>query len=148
MPTYWKLPPRIKVLEALGSIADGRIVFLSEREARVTSSTGERTYTVKWNGDRGIDSNDNGSVFRGYLGYPSIAFLMLKGILPYDEKLAKALKGIPWKRLNERYKSYAKVEWIIKRKLERKGISPDEVDSYVRLVLEKIKEVRPYKLED
>ncbi|RLE80675.1 MAG: hypothetical protein DRJ51_05375 [Thermoprotei archaeon] len=144
---YWKIPPRIKVLEALGSIADERVKFISNNEARVTSSTGERVYTVKWDGGRAIVSDDNGSVYRGYLGYPSIAFLMLKGVLPYNEKLARALKGIPWKRLNEKYKSYAVVERIIKSRLKKRGIDEREVDDFIGEVLEKISELKFIKLE-
>ena len=146
MPAYWKMPPRIKVLEALGAIADGRIEMVGEREARVVSSEGDRVYTVKWDGGRGITADDNGSVYRGYLGYPSIAFLMLKGLLPYDEELAKALKGLPWRRLNEKFKSYRLVEEYIKSDLSEKGISPSRVDSFIRLVLSSIKKLRPYKI--
>jgi len=146
VPEYWKLPPRIKVLEALGAIADGRIKMVGEKEAKVVSSEGDREYTVKWDGGRGITSDDNGSVYRGYLGYPSIAFLMLKGLLPYDEELAKALKGLPWRRLNEKFKSYRLVEAYIKEDLEEKGIPSRRVDSFIRLVMSSIKKLKPYKI--
>ena len=78
----WKVPPKIKVLEALGSIADDRIKFVSENEARVISSSGDKEYTVKFDiSTKRINSTDNGSVYKGYLGYPSIAVLMLKKVL-------------------------------------------------------------------
>ncbi len=146
MPEYWRLPPRIKVLEALGAIADGRIEMLSEREARVTSSEGDRVYKVVWDGGRGIAANDNGSVYRGYLGYPSIAFLMLKGLLPFDEELAKALQGLPWRKLNEKFKKYKLVESYIKESLEEKGIPPSRVDAFIASVMSSIKRLRPYKI--
>jgi len=146
MPTRWKIPPRIKVLEALGSIADGRIELVSENEARVTSSEGDRIYTVKWDGKLGITSNDNGSVYRGYLGYPSIAFLMLKGILPFDKELAEALKGLPWRRLNEKFKSYRLVEAYIKEELREKGIEDKRVDQFIEKTLQEIKKLKPYKI--
>jgi hypothetical protein len=41
-----KLPPRVKVLEALGSIADGRVRVINDSEAEVKSSTGDRVYKV------------------------------------------------------------------------------------------------------
>ncbi len=147
MSQVWKIPPRIKILEALGCIADGRIKFISEHEARVISSTGERTYTVKWNGDKAIFADDNGSVYRGYLGYPSIAFLMLKGLLPFDKRIAEGLKGVPWKKLNEKYRRYWIVESIIKKKLEKRGISTEEVDDFIKKVLDAISELKPEKLE-
>ncbi len=148
MGQVWKKPPRIKVLEALGCIADNRIEFISDHEARVVSSTGERVYTVKWDGGKAIFSNDNGSIYRGYLGYPSIAFLMLKGLLPFNKKLANGLKGIPWKRLNEKYKKYWIVESIIKRRLKEKGISEEEVEHFIKEVLMAIDRLKPEKLEN
>ena len=94
------MPPRIKVLEALGSIADGR-VHVKDHEATVISSTGERKYTVIYDEQRNAAySDDNGTKFRGYVGYPIIALLMKLGKLPYDERLAQALKGIPWKKFS------------------------------------------------
>mgnify|MGYP007013843276 CR=1 FL=1 len=85
-------------------------------------------------------------MYRGYLGYPSIAFLMLKGLLPFDKTLAEALKGLPWRRLNEKYKSYRLVEAHIKRALSEKGIPPSRVDSFVRYVMSSIRRLRPYKI--
>jgi hypothetical protein len=143
---YWKLPPRIKVLEALGCIADGRIEFVSETEARVVGSDGTRVYRVVWDGKLGISSNDNGSLYKGYLGYPAIAFLMLKGVLPFDEKLAEALKGIPWRELNEKFRSYAATESYIRELLAEKGVSWAYVDAFVEKVLSEIKRLKPYRL--
>ena len=72
----WKNPPKIKVYEALGCIADNRIE-VNENEAKVYSSSREKYYTVKYDRNS-IMSNDNGSYWVGYLGYPSIALLMKK----------------------------------------------------------------------
>ncbi len=132
MAKYLRSPPRIKILEALGAIADKRIKLIDERRAEVISSDGTRKYTVivDYNARR-VFSNDNGTRFRGYVGYPIIAFLMLKGILPFDERLAQALKDIPWKKLNETYKRYAIVEEIVKKKALEKGVMPSELDAFV-----------------
>ena len=143
---YWRLPPRIKVLEALGCLADGRVQVVGDREARVVGSDGTRVYRVVWDGGLGITSNDNGSVYKGYLGYPAIAFLMLKGVLPYDEKLAEALKGIPWRELNERFRSYAATESYVRELLASKGISWAYVEAFIDKVLEEIKRLKPYKI--
>ncbi|ABL78315.1 hypothetical protein [Thermofilum pendens] len=143
---YWRVPPRVKVLEALGAIGDGRVVFVGEGEARVTGSDGSRVYRVVWDGKLGIASNDNGSVYRGYLGYPSIAVLMLKGILPFDAKLAEGLKGIPWREINERFKSYRETEAYVRSLLEEKGFSWAYVDAFIERVLSEIKRLKPYKV--
>lgn len=137
---YLNLPPRIKVLEALGSIADGRVRIIDEYEAEVTSSLGDRKYVVKVDiNSHMVFSNDNGTLYRNYVGYPIIAFLMVKNIIPYDEKLANALKGINWRRLNELYKNYSLVEKHIKSLLSEKGLSSEYVDLYISRVLNELK---------
>ncbi|HDI31887.1 MAG TPA: hypothetical protein ENF80_03620 [Thermofilum sp.] len=143
---YWKLPPRVKVLEALSAIADNRIKLVSDKEAFVTSSLGDKTYHVKWDGDKGITADDNGSVYRGYLGYPSIAFLMIKGLLPYDEEIAMALKGVKWKTINEKFKKYRIVEAYVKEIAEKKGVKRDKIDNFIERVLNEIKNKKFYKI--
>ena len=136
-------PPRIKVLEALGAIADNRIEVLDDSTARVVSSEGDRVYTVKLNlNDMTVFSNDNGTMLRGYVGYPIIAFLMIKGLLPFDKRLAESLRGIPWRRLNERYKRYFLVEKVVKEMISRKGVNPKEVDTFVNTVLAKLRNIK------
>ena len=133
------LPPRIKVLEALGSIADGRVRKIGENIARVTSSTGDRKYLVYVDPEKRVAySDDNGTKYRGYIGYPIIAMLMIEGALPYDERIAKALAGIPWKKLNERFKRYAIVERIVKREALQRGVKPKEIDSFIRKVMDRL----------
>jgi len=140
------MPPRIKILEALGTIADKRIE-LKGNLAKVKSSTHEKVYAVTFDGKNCITSNDDGSYYKGYLGYPSISFLMLKGILPYDEKIANALKGTKWKELNEKLKDYYKVEQIIKIRASRLKVKPNEIDEFIHLVLKKLGELELNKLE-
>jgi len=137
---YLNLPPRVKVLEALGSIADGRVKIINEYEAEVTSSVGDRKYVVKVDiNSRMVFSNDNGTLYRNYVGYPVIAFLILKNVIPYDERLANALKGINWRRLNELYKNYSLVEKHIKSLISEKGFSGEYVDLYIDKVLNKLR---------
>ena len=113
-------PPRIKVLEAAGAIADGRVRIEAEGQgyvrATVVSSEGDRTYRVvvrEGQGEIRVYSDDNGTKLRGYVGYPIISVLMLRGLLPRDEKVEQALKGVDWRRLNETYKKYSVVEDIV-----------------------------------
>lgn len=138
-----KLPPRIKVLEALGCIGDQRIRVINDKEARVISSDHTRNYYVYVDLDlRAVFSDDNGTKFRGYVGYPIIAFLMLKGILPLDENLVKALAGIPWKRLNETYKSYQVVEKVVLQKAKNFGIEEEYIESFIEKVLKELTSLR------
>lgn len=144
----WSLPPRIKILEALGSIADKRITKINDGEYKVVSSTGEREYTVRVDlKNLKIDSTDSGSVYKGYLGYPSIAVLMLEGVLPFSEKISNALKGIKWKELNEKYKAYWKTEFVVKKIAQRKDVNEKEINDFVNKVMEKIKELKIRKLK-
>ncbi len=140
MVKYLRLPPRIKVLEALGAIADGRIKVLND-EAEVVSSTGERKYRVVVRGNK-VYSTDNGTIYRGYIGYPIISLLMLKGKLPYDEKIARALSGIPWKELNETYKKYVIVEQIVLKKAEERGVPRQVITDFVNIVLKKLSSLK------
>ncbi|WP_243675190.1 hypothetical protein [Vulcanisaeta distributa] len=131
--TYLRMPPRIKVLEALGALADGRVEVINDKEAVVKSSDGTRMYKVYVDvSKREVDSTDNGTVHRGYIGYPIISFLMLKKLLPINEELMQSLKGIPWRRLNEEYRSYARVMEVI---IKDKGLNENEVNKYIDQVL-------------
>lgn len=106
MNKFWKLPPPIKIYEALGAVADGRVELISENQAKVRSSSGNKTYDVAFNPEtHELSVNDNGSYYQGYLGYPALAFLMIKGLLPLDKTLSNELKGIHWKQLNQENKN-------------------------------------------
>ncbi|AWR98938.1 hypothetical protein [Metallosphaera hakonensis] len=134
-----KQPPRIKVLEALGAIADGRVVRSGDHYL-VTSSEGDRQYTVKVDGNN-VSSDDNGTKFRNYVGYPIISVLMLEGRIPYDEEIAMALKGLPWRRLNEEMKNYSLVEEKVLKKAEEKGISRQRIEEFVNRVMENVRKL-------
>jgi len=103
---YWKLPPNIKIYEALGAVADGRIEMVNDTEAKVYSSSRNKFYSVTYDPKtQAIMANDNGSYWQGYLGYPSIAFLMQTGAIRFDTKYAEALKDIAWKDINTKFKN-------------------------------------------
>jgi len=137
-------PPRIKVLEALGAIADGRVKRVSDTEFEVVSSEGDRTYKVFVSGNV-VDSTDNGTALRGYVGYPIISALMILGRLPYDERIAQALKGIDWRKLNEEMKAYWKVERLVLSLAEKRGVKREEVEDFVNKVMRKIEELHLYR---
>jgi hypothetical protein len=145
------MPPRIKVLEAAGAIGDGR-VKLGEKAgdtllvAQVRSSDGSRTYRVAL---KRVDSrihaysDDNGTRYRGYVGYPIIALMMLANLLPRNPRVENALKGIPWKALNEKFKKYSLVEEHIRSMISDK-ISWSEVESFRSDVLKKLSRMGIY----
>ncbi len=101
----WKLPPKIKVYEALGATADKRIE-LDGNTARVYSSSRGKFYTVSYDPETNvIMANDNGSYWQGYLGYPAIAFLLVTDHIPYSTDIANYLIDIKWKDLNTQFKN-------------------------------------------
>ncbi|MGO9117522.1 MAG: hypothetical protein ACLQPD_07915 [Desulfomonilaceae bacterium] len=102
----WQLPPKAKIYEALTAVADGRVKLKDGQTAEVLSSDGTKTYIVEWSADLAqIKSNDNASYWRGYIGYPIIAVLMVLGRLDYDETVAQALSGIAWKQTNRKLRN-------------------------------------------
>lgn len=114
----WKMPPKIKILEALGSLADER-VEVDTIGANVTSSSRAKTYRVTYDEKtHALSSNDNASYWQGYVGYPGIAYLMKLGALPFDPRVADWLRGIPWKDINSKFKNdYAKTEDFIRNEI-------------------------------
>jgi len=131
----WKLPPKIKIYEALGALADGRLEKDGD-EIRVYSSTRSKYYNV-WLGEPDeIMTNDNGSFWVGYLGYPALSYLMSIGDLPLEESYAQALSGIQWKDLNTQYKNdFDKVILEIENSMVEQGINIDKFHDYLDDVL-------------
>jgi hypothetical protein len=122
---HWKLPPNIKIYEALGAVSDERIELVAEHEARVYSSTRNKFYTVTYDPEaQAIMANDNGSYWQSYLGYPSIAYLMQIGVIRYERNYAEALKGIAWKDINTKFKNdFDKTAEYIHTLLRDQGVS-------------------------
>ncbi len=143
-----KLPPKIKVLEALSAVCGGRVKKLNDKLAKVISSDGTREYTVYLDIVKGeVYSDDNGTKYRNYIGYPIIAFMMELGILPKDEAIGKLIANIPWRKLNEQYKSYELVMKHVLSTLQEHGIRPGEVYAYINQVITKLSKYKLRKLE-
>lgn len=136
----WEQPPKIKIYEALGSIADNRIE-IDVNKAKVYSSSGNKYYDVIYDPDkRLIMTNDNGSFWKGYLGYPAIAYLMKIGLLSYKTELAELLKNIMWKDINQKFKNdFDKtLEYILK------SINDDDkkrLNNFVNLIQKEIEDL-------
>ena len=108
----WKVSPKRKhVYEALGCIGDKRIGLDLADGAKVYSSSGNKFYTVNYSSkDNSIMCNDNTSYWTDTLSYPSIALLMIKGIISHNSVFAEWLKGIKWKDINQKFKNdYQKI---------------------------------------
>ncbi|MGB9748914.1 MAG: hypothetical protein ACP5OZ_02130 [Candidatus Woesearchaeota archaeon] len=140
----WKLPPGVKVLEALGCIGDNRIVMKDKNRAVVFSSERKRAYLVVFYPEKNkVYSDDNASKFRHYIGYPIIAFFMKNKIIDYDKKLADNLKGINWHKLNLDFKrDYQKVEAYIEELCEKKGINREFVEEEIKRTLKRLEELK------
>jgi hypothetical protein len=133
-----RLPPRIKVLEALGAVVDGRVRLVGEGRCEVVSSEGDRVYNVVVEGGF-VYSNDNGTLYRGYVGYPILACLMAEGKLPIDAELGEKLRGVPWRRLNEQYKRY---EEVLRHIYAERGIERERAEAYIDAVLRRLAAMR------
>lgn len=147
MPMKWKLPPRIKIYEALGCLGDRRIK-IENNEAQVMSSSRGKSYTVKYSPEKNaIMSNDNGSYWAGYLGYPSIAFLMAKGVIRYDPGCAEALKDIEWKGINVKFRNnFEKTEGYVIELLVERGFEPERLTAEIDRIFRQIETLNIEKL--
>jgi len=143
----WKMPPLIKVYEALGAIGDGRVSIINDTRAAVFSSEGDKTYDVETSPDlRVVSSNDNASYWQGYLGYPAIAVMLKRGFAAADEAVIRALCGIPWKELNRRFRNdYSKTLADIDSRLRDAGGDPDAVRGRCEAILEEIRRLAPIR---
>lgn len=135
-----KIPPIEKIHEAYSAIADGRIT-LKDTEADVSSSDLTKQYLVKWE-DETYSSNDNASYWKGYLGYPIIAVLMLQGKLSFDKEIAENFKGINWKKLNTEHKNkYSEVVKEIMGELEKTGVDCNKINNEIDKVYKEIEQL-------
>lgn len=146
----WKIPPIIKVYEAFGAIADGRIE-VDGNNAVVKSSSGNKKYAVVYDPENNaISANDNGSYWQGYLGYPSIAYLISVGKIKCDEKVITLFAGIAWKDVNNDFKNdYEKVMDSVFAKIEtaQGSESIENAEHEAESVLEQIKQLELKKIK-
>jgi len=140
------MPPLIKVYEAFGAIADGRVKLLSDGQATVASSDGSKNYTVTVaNQAREISSNDNASYWQGYLGYPAIAVLIARGFISVPSERMTPLASIQWKDINRRLKDYAKAMTEADRQVIASGGDPIAIRAEAEKVIEALGELRPHR---
>lgn len=140
----WENPPIIKIYEALGAVVDGRLA-VSGNSGKCYSSSGNKYYDIEFDKSaNAIMTNDNGSFWKGYLGYPAIAFLLKINELPYQENLAQLMKEIAWKDINQKHKNdFDKT--LTEILTPRSNDERKELETYTNDVLEEITK-RQYKL--
>ncbi len=103
----WKAPPDIKIYEALGALADERLFDIQEDgdviTAKLYSSSKNKWYDIQYQASENkIMTNDNGSYWKWYLGYPAIALLLHLEKIKVDMHIAQFLKAIMRKDINQK----------------------------------------------
>ena len=141
-----KLPPTLSVLEALGAVAGDRIHIISSGAAEVDGFGHSERFSVKWVSEKNeITSNDQGSIYGGYLGFPSIAFLMILGVLPYDIYIAKKLENIPWADLKTKYEDK---ELVVATALQHwSGLDKERLNKFTDWILKMLESLELKKIE-
>jgi hypothetical protein len=145
--TAWKMPPRVKIYEALGALADGRIELDTQGGGRVGSSSGDKVYTVEVGADgREIAANDNASYWQGYLGYPAIAVLIARGLYTPHPRVLAALKGIPWKAINRRNRNdWERTTAEVEREARERGCDVTLMRAESEAILAALGGLAPYR---
>ena len=143
----WKLPPEIKIYEALGCLADGRLRE-EKGEVRVYSSSGNKFYIILYDAEQNaIMTNDNGTYWKGYLGYPAITYLMSIGKIQFQEKHSVALKDIPWKDINTKNKNdFEKTKEDVHKIIVENGGDLEDFKNEVKSILQQIVDLGMNKL--
>lgn len=137
----WQLPPKFKIYEALGAVADNRIeivssiqtqseLFESETSSDIItahqfSSSKNKYYTISYNSKtQEIMSNDNATWYIGYLGYPALSLLLYLDVIVYDKSVLNYFSQIPFKDINQKYNNdFAKAKVEIDQLLTGRGLN-------------------------
>lgn len=125
----------MKVYEALGTLADNRII-IDGNLAEVVSSQKSKTYKVIYDPTLNtIVASDSGTFWQRYVSYPSIAFLLKKEIIRYDRSVMKELKGFVWKDIADQFKhDYDAMEEFILTKVK----DPQKVQTENQRILKEV----------
>lgn len=136
------MPPKIKIYEALGAIADRRVETL-DKGAKIYSSSRNKFYEVAYDSQKkAIMANDNGSYWQGYLGYPSIAFLLQSKVISFDPSHSEALKDIPWKDINTKLKNdFEETIIYVHDKLRKNGLNVNKFSAEVDRIYNEIEKL-------
>ena len=128
-----KMPPFEKIYEAFSAIADGRVRPAGDGYEVASSGSG-KLYAVTEK--EGVwSSSDSATYWQGYPGYPVIAALLLRGVLPLRPELASRFAGIDWTGVNSRHKrDYAAAAAEVLDGIRAAGHDTGELERYAREV--------------
>lgn len=115
------------VYEALSAIADGRFELIDNNNAKCTSTSKGKFYTIQYEpSTNSIMSNDNMAYYRDEVSYPMVAFLLENREIEFDRNILEPLKGIKWKDINQKNKNdYMKSVRQVLDNLNQIGIDID-----------------------
>jgi hypothetical protein len=123
------LPPRAVIFKALDTIHKNRVRWLSNTSAEIDN------VLVSFDHDNRISCSE----CKDFLSYHAVAVLMLKNVLPLDEKICSCMDGIDFGVING---SMVIMEENVKKHLKSKGVSDGYVDSYIDKIMRMIRESR------
>jgi hypothetical protein len=122
------LPPRSVVFKAIDSICKNNVRWLSNTSAEI---------------DGIMVSCENGGAIccsecKDFLSHHAISMLMLKKILPVDERIRSSMEDMDLSQIKET----VMIEERVKLHLKSKGVSEDYVDRYIEKIMRLIRESR------
>jgi hypothetical protein len=138
------------VHEALSALADGRFELIDENNAKCTSTSQGKFYSVKYDPKtHSIMSNDNMAYYRDEISYPMVAMLLKKGEIEFDQEILVYLKNIKWKDINQKNKNdYMKSVNEVLGYLEAQGVDIELISNEVDRIFEFIMKLNLNKLGD
>ena len=144
--TERRLPPKIKIIEALSIVADDRIIIeglLSNEWKCSSASSPWKTYKILYNEkENTISSNDSGSTNQWFLWYPAIAFLMKIWKLKYDESILEMVEDTDWIKIKGQVnKDYESMYRLILWNLLMQWFNVDYFTSQVENIYNQISEL-------
>lgn len=141
-----KLPPKVKIIEALSAVADERItvedLLASEWKCKSASSPW-KSYKIIYNEkENQISSNDSLSTNQWYLWYPSIAFLLKIWKLNYNKDILEMLKNIDRADIKEKvHKDYESMFRIVLWNLHMQWYNVDYFTAEIENIYNQISEL-------
>ena len=141
-----KLPPKVKIIEALSAVADERIIIedlLSKEWKCKSASSPWKTYKILYNEkENAILSNDSWTTNQWFLWYPAIAFLLKIWKLKYDERILEMMKDIDRADIKEKvHKDYESSYRLILWNLHMQWFNVDYFISQVENIYNQISEL-------
>jgi hypothetical protein len=136
------------VYEALSAIADGRFELIDAHNAKCTSTSQGKFYSIQYDQAlNSIMSNDNMAYFRDEVSYPMVAMLLANGEIGFNRDILPYLKNIKWKEINQKNKNdYMKSVGQVLNQLKDSGVNTDVIESEANRIFEHLNALQLNKL--